>query len=59
MRRMAISKLRSNFAEVFNQVAYGKERVIILREGNCLAALVPLDDLRRIEHLEESENPHE
>jgi prevent-host-death family protein len=48
-----ITKVRQNFSEVVNQVAYGKERVVIARHGKSLVALVPIEDLELLEQLEE------
>jgi prevent-host-death family protein len=36
-----------------NRVAYGKERVIITRHGKQLVALVPIEDVRLLEALED------
>ncbi len=52
MRRIAISEARPDLTEILIRVAHGKERVIVLRRGKELAALVPLEDLRRLEYLE-------
>lgn len=44
---------REHLAEVINRTAYGKERIILLRRGKKLLALVPMEDLRLIELAED------
>jgi PHD/YefM family antitoxin component YafN of YafNO toxin-antitoxin module len=36
-----------------NRVAFGKERVVLRRRGKEVAAVVPIDDLRLLEDLED------
>ncbi len=47
------SDARENLAEIVNQVAYGSQRVILGRRGRAIAALVPMEDLRKLESLDE------
>ena len=47
--RMAISEAREDFSETVNRVAYGKERVVVHRRGKDLVAVVPIEDLARLE----------
>ncbi len=47
------STVRDNFGETLNRVAYGKERVVIDRHGKALVAMVPIEDLRFLEELED------
>lgn len=53
MTRLAASEARDRFAEVLNRVAFGRERVILERRGKDLAAIVPLEDLKVLEALED------
>lgn len=53
MSSLAINVLRNNLAEHLNRVAYGKERMTITRKGRKLAAIVPIEDLKLIEALED------
>jgi prevent-host-death family protein len=50
---LEITEVRHNLAEVINQVAYGKERVLITRHGKQLVALVPVEDYQLLEDLED------
>ena len=51
--RVAIVQARNQFADLINRVAYGKERVILSRRGRELAGLVPLEDMKLLEELED------
>ncbi|HKS95531.1 MAG TPA: type II toxin-antitoxin system prevent-host-death family antitoxin [Terriglobia bacterium] len=53
MTRIAAAKLRQNFADTVNRVAYGHERMVLQRRGRALAALVPVEDLALLEELED------
>ena len=46
-------KARNQFSEVINQAAYGKERVILTRRGKELCAVVPIEDVRLLEEIED------
>ncbi len=46
------SKIREKFAESLNRVIFGGERVILERHGKAVAALISIQDLRRLESLE-------
>jgi len=52
MTRLAAGKVRQEFAETINRVAYGRERVVVRRRGKDLAALIPFEDLMLLEELE-------
>ena len=47
------SAARDSFADTLNRVSYSKERIVIRRHGKELAALVPIEDLRFLEELED------
>jgi prevent-host-death family protein len=44
---------RERFSEVVNRAAFGHERVILTRRGRELAAIVPIEDVRWLEELED------
>jgi prevent-host-death family protein len=52
MTSLSVSKLRADLADAINRVAYRKERVIIERQGKQLVALVPVEDLKWLEEME-------
>jgi prevent-host-death family protein len=44
---------RRNFSELLNRATYGRERVTITRRRKPVAAVVPIEDLRLLEALED------
>lgn len=50
---MEATEVRKHFAEVYHRVAYGDERVVILKHGKPMAALIPVNDLDALERLED------
>lgn len=48
-KRLAVLEARDNFAEILHRVAYGGARFIVHRYGKELAAIVPVEDLRKTE----------
>ena len=53
MVRIATSKARQDLSEIVNRVAYEGERVVLNRNGKDVAAVVSLDDLAKLEVLED------
>jgi prevent-host-death family protein len=53
MQTLDATTARDEFADMLNRAAYGKERVILTRRGRELAAVVPIEDVRLLEALEE------
>lgn len=51
--KLSASAARSQFAEIMNRAAYGKERIVLHRRTKPVAAVVPIEDLRAIERLED------
>ncbi|MBI2303001.1 MAG: type II toxin-antitoxin system Phd/YefM family antitoxin [Armatimonadetes bacterium] len=52
MPTLSTSEARDNLAEILNRVAYGGERVVLHRRGKALAVLVSVEDLSRLEAIE-------
>ena len=50
------TKARAEFAEITNSVAYGKSRVVIERRGKGVAAVVSMEDLERLEALDDAKD---
>jgi prevent-host-death family protein len=59
MSRIATSQLRDDLSDTLNRVAYGRERIVLERYGKDLVALIPLDDLRLLEELEDQRDIQE
>lgn len=49
-----MAEFKRRFAEIAAQVRYAGERIVVTRRNTPMAALVGLDDLRRIEAAEVS-----
>lgn len=52
MSRMTTSEIRRIFSDIINQVTQTGERVIIRHRDRDVAAIVPIEDLKLIERLE-------
>jgi prevent-host-death family protein len=46
------TEAREKLADVINRVAYAKDRVRITRRGKQVAAVIPIEDLEILEHME-------
>jgi prevent-host-death family protein len=44
---------RAQFSEIINRAAFGKERVTLTRRGKEIAAVVPIEDVKLLEALED------
>lgn len=53
MSTLDAANAQNEFADALNRVARGKERVIVQRRGKPIAAVVPIEDLRLLEQLED------
>ena len=47
------NKEREGFADAINRAAFGNERVLLRRRGRAVAAVVPIEDLRLLEAVED------
>ncbi len=46
---MATTEAKEKFTDLINHVAHSKERVILVRRGKEVVALVPVEDLQLLE----------
>ena len=53
MKPLSTSEVREHFSDIVNLVAYGKQRQILSRRGKELVAIIPIEDLRWLEELED------
>ena len=53
MASISAVEARDHFADVVNRAAYGKERIVLTRRSKELAAVVPIEDVRLLEELED------
>lgn len=54
MTKMDATKARADFSDTLNLVAFGGKRILLLRRGKPVVALVPVEDLERLEALEDA-----
>ena len=59
MDKVTTADARKNLAEIINQVAYGKEPIVLTRRGKELAALVSIEDLMLLQKLEDQIDIHD
>lgn len=53
MATISTVKARENFSDLVNRSAYGKERVVLTRRGKGIVAVVPIEDLKLLEAMED------
>src|SRR5215217_1228169 len=51
-KSFSTADIKARLSEMIGKVVYGHERLIVLRRGKPVAALVSLQDLRRLEALD-------
>jgi len=54
MSNISISDLRNDLSTTVNRVAFKGERIILERQGKQVAVLVPVEDLKLLEELEDA-----
>lgn len=53
MTELSTSTIRKEISEAINRVQYNKERITVNRHGKKVAVLVPVEDVERLERMEE------
>jgi prevent-host-death family protein len=53
--RITVSKAQAELSDVVDRAAKAKERTVLSRRGKGVAAVVPIEDLRLLEHLTQEE----
>jgi prevent-host-death family protein len=53
MEKVSVAEARGKFSEVIGRAAFGRERIVVERRGKPIAAVVPIEDLQRLEELED------
>ncbi len=59
MSLISVTDAKVSFSKFINRVAYGQERIVITSHGEPKAALVSVEDLRRLEELEDAQAARE
>jgi prevent-host-death family protein len=52
-RAITLTDLKQSLGEIVNQAAYGDERILLMSRGKARAALISIEDLRKLEMLEQ------
>ena len=53
MSKVSTVEARDQLSTIINRAAFGKERVVLTRAGKELAAVVPIEDVKLLEDLED------
>ncbi len=53
MGQVSTVDARSQLSEIINRAAFGKERMILTRRGKEIVAVVPIEDVKLLEALED------
>lgn len=48
---ISTGQLRQRLADMLNRASYAKDRIVVERNGQPVAAIVPLDDLEALEDI--------
>jgi len=51
-KAFSTADIKARLSEMIGKVAHGRERLVVLRRGKPVAALVSVEDLRRLEALD-------
>jgi len=54
MNTVSVSAARSKFQELLNRVGFGQERILVERRGKPIAAIISVEDLKRLEAIEDA-----
>lgn len=53
MARVSVTEAKKSFSEFLNRAAFGNERIVVTSHDNPKAAVISIEDLRRLEWLED------
>lgn len=53
---VSVADLRTSLSDTINRAAFGHERVEITRRGRVVAVLISVEDLQRLEELEDADD---
>lgn len=56
METVSVGEARRNLAELVAKVGFGGKRVMLQRHGKPVAAVVSMEDLRKLENMEKQED---
>lgn len=58
MKRISVTQARKDLGDIFGEVNYHKERILLTNHKKCVA-VVPMEDLKILEALENDEDVRE
>jgi len=53
MNEISATDARERFSEIISRASFGGERLVVVRNGTKLVAVIPYEDLELLEQLEE------
>lgn len=53
MPQVSVTEAKKSFSEFLNRAAYGNERIVVTSHDKPKAAVISIEDLRRLERLED------
>ncbi len=56
--KIGIGQVKKDISELVNRVAYGGERILLTSRGNPKAAIVSLEDFKRLQEMAQPEQSH-
>ena len=57
-RNVSVTQARKELGDLFAEVNYKKERILLTNRKKCIA-IVPLEDLEKLEAMEDNEDIHQ
>ncbi len=54
--KITTAEARKNFADIVNNVAYGKDTIVLTRRGKEIVALISIEDLQLLQQIEEQQD---
>lgn len=51
---VALAELRGHLGDIINRSCHGKDRITITRNGKPAAAIIPIEDLKYLEAIEDA-----
>lgn len=55
MEEVTVVNLRNRLGDVLGRVAYAHERIVVISRGKPRAAIISIEDLQRLEDLEDAQ----
>lgn len=52
--QVSMTELRQSLGNLVNRAAYGGERIVLIAHGEPKAAIISVEDLRRLQHLSDN-----